>query len=301
MMKILIYIVILSALFSCHRTEYDFERTQLIINNQQFEILTAYKIFDNFTAKKSNYLRDVFNPIRNEFQHNAEYPFLFETIKREIKPDENLKEELELLKNIDFKQIVDSAFRIITKELRGPDTKILFIPANPEYRELYKKFGMGIFAITIGTGKIIVSIDPTLNNWPQLIPYVLAHEYHHSVWTSRNFEKADFTLLEYLILEGKADSFANELFPDAIIPWFNMLTEAKEKRIWNLIRPDLNRRNSEMTKNIMVGTKDIPYASGYVIGFSIIESFKMNNPQINDIELIDITAEQVLLLSKYDE
>lgn len=300
-MRIISCIFILLTSISCHRSEYDFERSKLMINNQQFEILTAYKIFDNFIAKKSSYRQDVFNQIKNEFNHNAEYPFLFETIKKEIKPDANLKEELEILKDIDFKQIVDSAFRIITKELSGPDTKILFIPANPEYREFFKKFGMGIHAVTLGTGKIIVSIDPTFNNWPQLIPYVLAHEYHHSVWTSRNFVTADFTPLEYLILEGKADSFSRELFPNAAIPWFNMLTEDEEKRVWNLIRPEMNKRNSEMNKNMMIGTEEIPYASGYTIGFSIIESFKMNNPQINDIELIDIAPEQILLLSKYDE
>ena len=80
-----------------------------------------------------------------------------------------------------------------------------------------------------------------------------------------------------------------------------MLTEDDEKRVWNLVRPEMNKRNSAMNDNIMIGTDEIPYASGYTIGFSIIEAFKMNNPQISDIELIDITAEQILLLSKYDE
>ncbi len=31
---------------------------------------------------------------------------------------------------------------------------------------------------------------------------------------------------------------------------------------------------------MMIGTKDIPSASGYITGFSIIEAFKMYNPQI---------------------
>ena len=300
-MRIISYIIILLTFISCHRSEYDFERTKLIINKQQFEILTAYQIFDNFIDKKSSYLQDVFNRIENEFKYNSEYPFLLESIKNEIKPDENLKKELELLKDIDFEQIVDSAFRIITKELPGPDTKILFIPINPEYREFYKKFGIGFYAITIGTGKIIVSLDPTFKNWPQLLPYILAHEYHHSVWTSRNFVTADFTPLEYLILEGKADSFARELFPNTIPFYINMLTENKEKRVWNLIKPELNKRNSEMNDKMMIGTDEIPVCSGYTIGFNIIEAFKKNNPQINDKELIDITAEQILFLSKYDD
>ncbi|MCK5330775.1 MAG: hypothetical protein KAK01_05155, partial [Candidatus Marinimicrobia bacterium] len=106
-MKIISYILILIALFSCQRNKYDFERKKLIINNQQFEILTAYQIFDYYAEKKTSYLQNVFNKIENEFKHNSEYPFLLETIEKEIKPDENLQEELELLKDIDFKQIVD--------------------------------------------------------------------------------------------------------------------------------------------------------------------------------------------------
>ncbi len=293
--------LVLIIFLSCSEDDVGFERTNISVRGQQIEILTAYKIFDNYLLNKRDYNRNVYKKIEHEFKENAEYPFLLETIQSNIKPDESLKEELELLKDIDFKQIVDSVFRIIIKELPGPDTKILFIPANPEYRELYKRFGMGIHAVTLGTGKIIVSIDPTFDNWPQLIPYVLAHEHHHSVWTSRNFETPDFTPLEYLVLEGKADSFARGLFPNAIIPWFNMLTEDEEKRVWNLIRPELNVRNSKMNDNMMIGTEEIPYASGYTIVFSIVESFKMNNPQISDIGLIDMKPEQILLLSKYDE
>lgn len=301
MIKTLSCSLILITLFSCHRSDLDFERSMLKINSQQFEILTAYEILDNFTEKQTNYLQNVFNQIENEFEHNAEYPFLLEKIKHNIKPNDALKEEIELLKKIDFKQIVDSAFQIISKELPGPDTKILFIPINPEYREFYKNFGIGIYAITVGTGKIIVSIDPTFNNWSQLLPYILAHEYHHSVWTSKNFVTADFTPLEYLTLEGRADSFANEIFPDANLFYINMLTEDQEKRIWKLIKPELNNRNSEMNDKMMIGTDEIPVCSGYAIGYSIIQSFKLNNPQINDIQLIDITPEQILLLSKYDK
>ena len=294
------YILISILLISCQRQDYNFERTELIVNNQKFEILTAYEIFDNFTEKKTNYLKNVFNQIENEFEYNAEYLFLLENIKHNIKPNDDLKEEIELLKKIDFEQIVDSAFQIITKELPGPDTKILFIPINPEYREYYQKFGIGIYAITVGTGKIIVSIDPTFSNWSHILPYILAHEYHHSVWTSRNFVTADFTPLEYLCLEGRADSFANELFPNANLFYINMLTGDQEKTIWNLIKPELNKRNSEMNDKMMIGTNEIPVCSGYTIGFSIIETFKKNNPTITDKELIDISAEQILFLSKYE-
>lgn len=296
-MKKIVYSIISIAFFSCQSSQPDFERSKILINNQQLEILTAYEIFENYIDNKSNYSRDIFKRIVNEFGDDAEYPFLFEALKKEIKPDENLKEELDILKSNDFRPIIDSAYQKITKALPGPDTKILLIPANPEYRELFKKYGTGMHAVTVGTGKIIITIDPTFGNWQEHLRYALAHEHHHSVWTSRNFKTSDFTPLEYLILEGKAESFAMGLFPNANHPFLNRLSKAEEKRIWNLIKPILNNRKSTATENLYYGTNEIPFGSVYAIGYSIVESFKKNNPELKDNELIDISPEQILLLS----
>lgn len=295
------YILISIALLSCQRHKNDFERTTTIIGNQKFEILTANTIINDFISRESSYSRDVYKIIENEFGNNLEYSFLLETLKAEIKPDEKLKEEIEILKSYNFKLIVESTFKSVVNELPGPDTKILFIPANPKYKDVFESYGIGITAVTVGTGKIIVSINPTIDNWEQLLPYTLAHEYHHSVWTSRNFETSEFTPLEYLVLEGRADSFAKELFPNTKHPFIKTLSKEQEKRVWGLIKLEMNVRNSEFNDKMMDGTKEIPTGSVYSIGFNIIESFKINNPQIDDKELIDMTPEQILLLSKYDE
>jgi len=121
------------------------------------------------------------------------------------------------------------------------------------------------------------------------------------VWTSRNFETPDFTPLEYLIFEGRADSFAKESFPNTKHPFIKTLSKDEENRVWGLIKPEMNERNSELNDKLMAGTNEIPTGSVYSIGFNIIESFKINNPQINDKELIDMDAKQILLLSKYDD
>lgn len=293
---------ILLVILSCQKNAaYDFERTRVKINNQNFEILTAFKIYEDYVSNKSDYNDNIFLKIKNEFNHNAEYPFLIDAIKNEIKPDKELAKEIEMMRSIDFVKIVDSVYKKVTKILKGPDTKILFIPTNPAYRKIYKQYGVGFHSMTLGTGKIIVSFDPTFENWKQLLPYTLAHEYHHSVWTSRYFETADFTPLEYIIFEGRADSFANEIYPFKNHPFINKLDYKNEKRIWNLIKPEMNKRNSNINDQIFYGTKDIPYGSVYAIGFNIIKSFKANNPGITDAELIDMSPEKILLLSKYDE
>lgn len=297
----IIYILITISLISCQRQDLDFERAVLIVNNQKFEILTANKIIDDFLSSKSNYTRNVYQQIEQEFKDNAEFPFLIDILKTEIEPDKRFKEEMEIFRTIDFEQIVESTFQSVVDKLPGPDTKILFVPSNPNYKKIWESYEVALHAVTPGAGKIIVMINPTIENWKDLLPYALAHEYHHSVWISRNFERSDITLLEYLILEGKADGFAMELFPDNHHPFIDALSKEQEKRLWEIIKPELHFRNSKFNDKIMSGTRDIPTGSGYSIGYSIIKSFKINNSKISDKELIDMTPEEILKLSNYDK
>ncbi len=300
-MNKLIHILFSILLMSCQNQDYDFKRTILYVNDQKFEILTAENIINDFISRKSNYSETVYRKIENEFKNKAEFPFLLETLKTGIKPDRRLEEEIDILRTIDFEEIVNSTFEGVVNELPGPDTKILFIPSNPEHKEILESYGVGLHAITPGVGKIIVSINPTIENWQHLLPFALAHEYHHSVWIWRNFERSDLTPLEYVILEGRADAFARELFPDTLHPFLNALSEEEEIRIWNIIKPEMNVRNSGLNDKIMSGTREIPVGSGYSIGFSIVQSFKINNPQISDMELIDMDPEYILSLSKFNE
>ena len=298
----IIFCISLIFITACQKeVEYDFERQSIEVNDQRFEILTAWQIFDDYLARKKSYNKSVYQRIETEFGRDVEYPFLYESIKEEISPNEELAESIELMRNIDFARIIDSTYKIVTKELPGPDTKILFIPTNPAYREVYRDIGIGFHAFTLGTGKIIVSFDPTFDNWPQFLAYALAHEYHHSVWTSRNFETAELTPLEYMLLEGRADSFASKLFPESVHPFTNLFDEEKEMRIWNLLEPDLHSRNSSMTEKLYYGTDEIPFGTVYTMGFRIVESYKRNNAGHDDWKLIDMSPEEILEGSTYFE
>jgi len=297
------FLLIIGVTVSCKTdTDIDFERTKLTINDQTFKILTAWKILDDYIVYRSDYEKNIFLKIKEEFDtNNSEFPFLLDAIKNKIEPDEALKEEIELMQPIDFVRIADSVYQIVTKELPGPDTKILLIPTNPANREFYRKYGIGFHAFTLGTGKIIVSFDPTFENWRQYIHYALAHEYHHSVWMSRHFKTANIAPLEYIIFEGKADLFAKGIFPESNNPFWDVLDSDNEKRIWNLIKPEMHERHTDINDRIFYGTEDIPYGSVYAIGYSILKSFKEHNPGITASEILDLSPEKILQLSKYYE
>lgn len=307
-MKNIINTILSFALFlllGCKGNEFHFERVTTTINNQKFEIITTINLFENYNnhlnsdiAAASNEF--IFDPVQNEIIENAEAPFMFETIRVPYQSGELLKKETELLKTDDLIPIIEKALKKITASLPGPDTKIIIMPANPSMHNFFSKYSICINAVTIGKGKIIVMIDPTFTEWKNTLPYVIAHEYHHSTWISRNWKDSNFSLLEYLVFEGRADAFATSLYPDVKSPWTTMINGEQEKMVWSNIDSDKFKRGHELINKVMFGNQDIPLGSGYTIGFNIVKSFKKNNPKYTDKVILDLNPEEIFKMSNYE-
>jgi uncharacterized protein YjaZ len=306
--NILIILLSVFLITGCQVKVPDFERTTFKINNQQFEILTANNILDNFIISGKNYGTNftkssdklIYNAIEKEITKNAEASFLFKTVKIPYEPNDLLKNEIELLKSEELVNILKNSLTKISSSLPGPDTKIIVLPASPFLRQNFEKMGACINGITIGTGKIILMIDPTSGNWKETLPYVIAHEYHHSTWISRNWISSDFSLLEFLIFEGRADMFASELYQDVEVPWTKNLTEAQEKHVWSIIKNEIFEKGHSRINEVMYGTDDIPFGSGYTIGYNIVRSFKKNNQNYSDLDIIDMNPKKIFELSGYE-
>jgi uncharacterized protein YjaZ len=305
-----IFIILLSGflIIGCQVKIPDFERTTFIINNQKFEILTATSILDNYIISGKKYGNNfkkasnklIYNSIEKEITKNAEASFLFKTVKIPYEPSVYLKNEIELLKSEELVNIMKNSLTKISSSLPGPDTKIIVLPASPFLRQNFEKMGACINGITIGTGKIILMIDPTFGNWKETLPYVIAHEYHHSAWISRNWTSSNFSLLEFLIFEGRADMFASGLYQDFEVPWTKNLNTIQEKHVWNLIKNEIFEKGHSRINKVMFGTDDIPFGSGYTIGYNIVKSFKKNNPNYSELEIIDMDPKKIFELSGYE-
>jgi uncharacterized protein YjaZ len=305
---ILIILLSGSLIIGCQVKIPDFERITFNINNQKFEILTATSILDNYIISSKKYGNNlkkasnklIYNSIEKEITKDAEASFLFKTIKIPYEPGVFLKNEIELLKSEELLNIVKNSLTKISFSLPGPDTKIIVLPASPFLRQNFEKMGTCINGITIGTGKIILMIDPTFGNWKETLPYVIAHEYHHSTWISRNWISSDFSLLEFLIFEGRADMFASGLCQDFEVPWTKNLNTIQEKHVWNLIKNEIYEKGHSRINKIMYGTDDIPFGSGYTIGYNIVKSFKKNNPNYSELDIIDMDPQKIFELSGYE-
>jgi len=293
---------------SCQDKTPEFEKTVLTINNQRIEILTAFKLFDNYLEKSktnTNIIRAskrlVYDRVKKEIISNAEAAFLFNTIKVPYKPNEYLKAETDALKSIDLISIIKEVLIKVTSELPGPDTKIIILPASEYLHQTFEKNNLPLSGLTIGTGKIILMIDPTFENWTDFLPYAIAHEYHHSTWISRNWVSSDFSLIEYLIFEGRADMFASDLYGNMNNPLIKILSKQQETQVWRLIENEIFEKGHARINKVMFGDDMIPFGSGYTIGFNIVKHYKQKNPTVSNLDLIDRDPKLIFKLSGYTD
>jgi uncharacterized protein YjaZ len=292
----------------CKNSVPDFERTRLKINGQEFEILTAYGLIENYLKDQNSFAdysrasnRLLFEPVEKEILPGAEASFMFNSIKIPYEPTDNLRTQIELLRTGNITGLLEKALHSITESLPGPGTKIIILPVSSFMKPLLNKYNLPGYGVTIGSGKIIIAIDPTAQDWKGFLTYAVAHEYHHSTWISRNWVSSDFSLLEYLVFEGRADAFAKSINNSVEIPAEMYLTKIQEVHVWNLIKPGLLLKGHERINNVMIGKDDIPFGSGYAIGYHIVRSFRQKNPSCSDFEMIDMNPVKLLESSGYPQ
>jgi uncharacterized protein YjaZ len=303
------FILIGLAMMSCKENIPDFERTVFNVNNQRIEVLTTFNLIDNYLSYSGKQHKDIvkssnkyiYKPIQDEILDYAEAAFLFNTIKVPYETNDHIRNEIELLKSSDLLPIIKESLTKITKELPGPNTKIIILPASSLNRPTLEKIKLPISGITLGSGKIILSIDPTFQNWTDFLPYCIAHEYHHSTWCSKNWVSADFSLIEYLVFEGRADLFASEKYNSVSNPLINILTKDQESEIWRLIKNEIFEKGHDRINKVMFGTDNIPFGSGYHIGFNIVKLFKEKNPASLTQDLINMDPKEIFENSGYED
>jgi uncharacterized protein YjaZ len=279
-------------------------------SDQQFSIVSFYLSMPTYIEKaKENrgeinriYKNLVYDPIWKDFASKGECSFLAKTLKNPITDLEELNNEIEVLSESGVEEIVKDALIKVSKVLSGPNTTVYLQVIDPIYKQhIPKNLQTGIVAHTFGAGRIFIAIDPTTSEWRNQLQKIVAHEYHHSVWISLNFKTINFSLLEYLVLEGRADSFADLLYPDIESPWTNIFGLEKEQSVWQSINNVLHLRDEQLNMKIAVGDKEIPFGSAYTMGYRIMQEFLKNNPEVTLLEWTDMEATEILSKSQYEE
>lgn len=147
-------------------------------------------------------------------------------------------------------------------------------------------------------GFIQVSIYPNAYNIPK-IPALIAHEFHHNIRFSYfDWNHGNVTVGEYLIIEGLAESFARELFGEALLgPWVTSLDKEDLEYSTEVIGDALDVKGFAEVSSYMFGdiiAKEQGYqpvglstCAGYAVGYQAVQSFmKSNNVGISEATLL---------------
>lgn len=218
-----------------------------------------------------------------------------------------LKKQIELLNHIDIIKLEDE-FKKIAGLLPNYDDDPIYVALYPlsDDNDTVKKLQNGIVG-TSTYGNMLININPLAEGFSQWLPYVFAHEYHHTVWGNYWYALHGGTLgnhfVNSLLIDGEADSFAMSLYPDLKPKWLFDMSNDTEQALWeNHYSKIIVEQDVDYFK-YMFGdhNSEIPWCAGYAIGYRIIQRFLINNPDTSFRKLIEINPIDIYTLSGYGE
>lgn len=139
-------------------------------------------------------------------------------------------------------------------------------------------------------GNIMIQVNPIIQGYEAWIRYVFAHEYHHTVWGNFWFMlhggELQNKFIDSLVIDGEADSFALELYPELKPEWLFGMSEKEIISLWENKCIDLVERTDVDYGSYMFGNDEggIPWCAGYAVGFFLVQKYLcITNESVVDI------------------
>lgn len=299
MINLSCYIVVFAMIFNVGCNNQTKNDNVINYNESNTEIKYNLVFLDNYFneyVNKSKYIsqeneelfeKTVIEPIYQEYSINSQNLF-----GKTIMDIDGLEKELSYMakekKNIE--KLIQNSLNKCNSIL--PTNKTFSIYVLLEDPSIYKKINVPVRALTPTSGTILLALNPTSTDYKNFLPYVIAHEYHHSVDLD-NVEK--YTLLAGLISEGKAETFAHTIFPEVKSELASTLNEDEEYKLWNQIKNNLSSEDTNYVSKVLNGNNsDIPLFGGYRLGYKIVQRFVINNPNISIKEWTSMLSKDIL-------
>ncbi len=273
------------------------DKTIIFLTDYYEDFLIASKINkDNPADLNEEKVKDL---IMNKYFSTCEYPYIVE----DYVYDPAVNKAAELQKTIDgikdnYEIIIENVFDALKKSrslIENDDVSVYILPANPDKKHLAEILG-GVLALCGGSREIVLLIDTEIKGWLEMLKYSVVHEYHHVCWTRNNYEKTTkWTLIDYLVFEGRADSFAHLVYPEIHHPPSFALSEEEKSELWNKIKGSLETTDFLLQREIMFGSENYPHWGGYTLGYDIVQKFLLENKDISADNWTDIEGETIFL------
>lgn len=185
----------------------------------------------------------------------------------------------------------------LQQALPGPPVTVCVVFAGDDLTDFVVGQMNGVTGVSPGAGRVVLIVAPSASD--VALRYTLAHEYHHSWWASQQTGPATFTLLDYVVFEGRADAFAQLQYPDARAPWTDRLTPEQTRQQWVAIQSEIDSQDPDLLQTVMFGGGSYPQWTGYAIGSAILDGFVAASPDAMVADWSLMASTDVLAESGY--
>jgi uncharacterized protein YjaZ len=266
-----------------------------------YEGMAAYldKLAETPTANRQDlWQREVVTPYWTSCAEGGEYIDYAPSFAAPPENLEALRASVAALRASPIEQMVRTSIEKAAALLPTPTMTVCLFAADPGRPNILDMHGVSGF--TAGAGKIWLLLLP-VGDWKDWITYGVAHEYHHSVWTRYHNQRDPIEdMADYLVFEGRADSFARLVEPQRVAPWTSALTPSQERAAWRTIRRHLGSTSAQQMQGLMFGgAEGTPHWSGYTIGFAIVQSYIEAFPDTDVEKWSEIEAAEIVRSSPY--
>ena len=303
MKKILNHILFLSVFMLSVSSSFGQKHSRdkiIFLNDHYSNFVNAVK--KDAGSQNAAYQETVQTPIFKTHFSASDYAFVVNSnLATPIRNISGLQGTLDRIKTHEgsIKENVLSALRDSRKLLKSGDQFIYILPANPDSRFLMEKMG-GVMGLTAGRNQILLYVEPEIKGWETMLKYAVAHEYNHVYWTQRNIGKANsWTLLDFMVFEGRGDSFAHLLYPKVKPAWTNALSDDDKTVLWNKLKDKVSLTDPSFHLEVLFGSRNYPNWGGYTLGYDIVQNYLANHKSANVEKWADLDAKEILSLSSF--
>lgn len=279
----------------------------LEVGDQKFEIFNYSEAFNDYVKaakEEPNSLEELYSKtVTQKFRENAfgegkgiEYmDYWFFTPPKDIIPLQSVLQALSD-KEDSLHSAIEEALKNAAMTLPGDAKTVHVFPANPAYTH-GKTQELNIPGVALNEDVIVLFVSSTLLE--EELKHTVTHEYFHMVDMEMETEVTSSkskTLLEYAIMEGKAEAFARLHYPDSGPNW---ILNQDGQVTAETIDVFLNERDSTEVKvweDFYYGnaSSEIPPFSTHIIGYEIMKNFLKHHPDMPVLEWLRLTPEEIL-------
>jgi uncharacterized protein YjaZ len=171
---------------------------------------------------------------------------------------------------------------------------LYYEPSNPVRSRM-----KGVMAYTANPGLLDLYVAPVAG-WKDWIGYNMAHEFHHAAWMRSHprVDVYDFTLLDYLVFEGRADRFASAV-TGKTGGWTQALSGADQCRWYGEVKQHFADKGALLPQVMFGRGGRYPTWTGYTLGYGIVGGYLARHPSATVSEWTALEPAQILEGSSY--